>query len=280
MFAWIALLAFFSIQTGLLGAQPPEKAAEKTAQDASADEENTDEENAEDENGEDEEPASLGALVFKRPETTSEWVGLAFYILLCIFSMVALTVTLERILHLRHERVIPKTFVGQLQEQTGKGPVTADQLRTIANGSDTPVARILHAGVLRAGRSLAEVEKSMEDAAIREMAAMRARNRALSVVGSVAPLVGLLGTVVGMIFAFQVSSQEGLGKAELLAKGIYIALLTTAGGLTIAIPCLLVVAWFNALIERFMREIDECLLETVPSFTKLESLQTHTGRSD
>ncbi|NQT36609.1 MAG: MotA/TolQ/ExbB proton channel family protein, partial [Planctomycetes bacterium] len=205
IFAWIALLAFFNHQTGPLGAQPPEESAEKTAENASAEEENGDDENAEDENAEDEEPASLGALIFKRPETTSEWVGLAFYILLCVFSMVALTVTLERILHLRHEKVIPKTFVGQVQEQTDKAPATADQLQAIADGSDTAVARILHAGVLRAGRSLAEVEKSMEDAAIREMAAMRARNRPLSVVGSVAPLVGLLGTVVGMIFAFQVS---------------------------------------------------------------------------
>ena len=117
-----------------------------------------------------------------------------------------------------------------------------------------------------------EVEKAMEDAAAREMAAMRSRNRPLSVIGSVAPLVGLLGTVVGMIFAFRVSSLAGLGKAELLAEGIYLALLTTAGGLTIAIPCLLLVAWFNTLVERFMRDIDETLLEVMPGFTRVENM--------
>ena len=74
-----------------------------------------------------------------------------------------------------------------------------------------------------------------------------------------------------MIFAFRVSSQAGLGKAELLAEGIYLALMTTAAGLTIAIPCLLLVAWFNAMVERYMREMDENLLEVMPSFTRMEN---------
>ena len=134
----------------------------------------------------------------------------------------------------------------------------------------SPIASILKAGVTRAGRPLPEAEKAMEDAAAREMAAMRSRNRALSVVGSVAPLVGLLGTVVGMIFAFRVSSQAGLGKAELLAEGIYMALITTAAGLTIAIPSMLCAAWFNATADKFMRDIDEALLETMPTFTRME----------
>ena len=135
----------------------------------------------------------------------------------------------------------------------------------------SPVARILKAGVLRAGRPLPEVEKSMEDAAAREMAGMRGRNQPLNVVGNIAPLVGLLGTVVGMIFAFSTASQVGLGKADELAKGIYLALLTTAGGLTIAIPSMLAAAWFSARVELFMREIDELLLETMPCFAKMEN---------
>ena len=74
-----------------------------------------------------------------------------------------------------------------------------------------------------------------------------------------------------MIFAFMISSQEGLGKAELLAQGIYMALITTAAGLTIAIPSLLFSAWFNASVERFMRDVDEALLETMPAFARMES---------
>jgi biopolymer transport protein ExbB/TolQ len=86
----------------------------------------------------------------------------------------------------------------------------------------------------------------------------------------VAPLVGLFGTVVGIMFAFNVVSQAGLGKAELMADGINVALRTTAMGLTIAVPCILVVAWFNARIDGYMRDIDEALLQTLPAFARME----------
>jgi biopolymer transport protein ExbB len=194
--------------------------------------------------------------------------------LLLIFSIVATTVALERLMHLRRARFLPAEFVAQLKELVARGEDNAESFRGLSQNSPAPVAKVLRAGALRAGRPLPEVEKAMEDAAARELAAMRSRNRPLSVIGQIAPLVGLLGTVVGMIIAFRISSQAGLGKAELLAKGIYIALMTTAAGLTIAIPCLLSAAWFNTLVDRFFREIDECLLETMPSFTRMEEL-TH-----
>jgi biopolymer transport protein ExbB len=201
--------------------------------------------------------------------------GLIFYLALGVFSIAALAVTLERIVNLRRIKVMPPEFLTRLQQTIRPGQDTPENFRALCHSSCSPISNILRAGVLRAGRPLPEVEKAMEDAAAREMAAMRGRNRPLSVIGSVAPLVGLLGTVVGMIFAFRVSSQAGLGKAELLAEGIYLALMTTAAGLTIAIPCLLLVAWFNARVDRYMRDIDESLLETMPSFTEMENLK-HT----
>jgi len=212
-------------------------------------------------------PDSLGRIIF----VNSSWFGLVFYIVLGLFSVVALAVVLERLVHLQRERVMPYDFIRRLRDMITRNEDNIENLRSLCEGSNSPIANILKAGIMRAGRPLPEVEKGMEDAAVREMAAMRSRNRPLAVVGSVAPLVGLLGTVVGMIFAFRTSSQEGLGKAELLAQGIYLALMTTAAGLTIAIPSLLFSAWFNATAERFMREIDETLLETMPSFTRVEN---------
>ena len=110
----------------------------------------------------------------------------------------------------------------------------------------------------------------MEDAAAREMATIRGRIRPLSVIGSISPLVGLLGTVLGMIMAFRTASEAGLGKGELMAQGIYMALLTTAAGLTIAIPALLLAAFFNAKVEKLFREIDEQLIETIPTIATAE----------
>lgn len=193
-------------------------------------------------------------------------LNVVFFGVLGVFSIWAATVVFERAFHLRREKLLPATFTSGLQQIIRSGQATPESFQLLCDHTQAPVGRIFHAGVLRAGRSLPEVEKAMEDAASREMANLRTRNRPLNVVASVAPLVGLLGTVVGMILAFQISSQEGLGKAERLAEGIYLALMTTAAGLTIAIPCLLFASWFKTRAERFMCDIDETLMETMPSF--------------
>jgi len=245
----------------IANAQPAATGDAATDEDA-ADEEATDVDPQASDLGGD---SSLGEIILE-----SGWSGIVFYMLLLVFSIVSTTVALERFMRLRRSRFLPKDFVAKLNDLFERNEDDAEGFRNLSEGSDAPVAKVLWAGVLRAGRPLPEVEKAMEDAAARELASMRSRNRPLSVVGQIAPLVGLLGTVVGMIIAFRISSQAGLGKAELLAKGIYIALITTAAGLTIAIPCLLSAAWFNTLVDRFFREIDECLLDTMPSFTRME----------
>jgi len=215
---------------------------------------------------------TLGMLIVE-----SGWFSVVFYALLFIFSVCAFVVALERLVNLKREKVMPIQFVSALNGLVERRSQSPEDFRRLCDTSDTPIARILKAGVLRVGRPLPEVEKSMEDAVAREMAEMRSRNRPLSIVGNIAPLVGLLGTVVGMIFAFSTASRVGLGRADELAKGIYLALMTTAGGLTIAIPALLLAAWFNGRAERFMREIDETLLETMPCFASMEN-QVLEGR--
>lgn len=215
---------------------------------------------------------TLGMLIVQ-----SNMLSLVFYTVLLVFSMVAVTVIIERLVNLRRNRVLPSQFAKGLRDLLDRGEDTALNLRQLCDAVPSPIAKILKAGVFRAGRTLSEVEKAMEDATMREMASMRARSRPLSVVGSIAPLVGLLGTVVGMIFAFGEASEQGLGKAESLAHGIYLALMTTAGGLTIAIPSLLFTAWFNARAERFVRDIDECLLDTMPSFARMERAPTYAA---
>jgi biopolymer transport protein ExbB len=211
----------------------------------------------------------LGKLIL-----SSGVFGLLFYSVLAIFSIAGMAVVLERLFRLIRGKIVPPALVIGLKNLAHEGQFNLQSLRTLCDASPSPAARVLQAGLMRAGRPLAEVEKAMEDAAARELADLRSRNKPLDVIGTVAPLVGLLGTVVGMIFAFKISSQEGLGKAELLAKGIYLALMTTAGGLTIAIPCLLFHAWFNVRADKLMREIDEALLEIMPFFTRLENHQT------
>lgn len=200
----------------------------------------------------------------------SGWLGITFMAALGLFSLVGVAVAIERMMNLRREKILPKEFARRLEKLSQIQESRPDIFRELCEDYSAPAAVILRSGLLRAKRPLPEVEKAMEDAALREMASLRSRARPLGVIGSVAPLVGLLGTVVGMIMAFQTASQEGTGKAELLAEGIYLALLTTAAGLSIAIPCLLLAAYFHGRAEKFMREIDEQLMEVMPCFAEME----------
>lgn len=252
--AMLAGLLVAVATAGSLPAQPPAPAAAPAAAAPAATEA----------------PRTLGQEIFKAPENLNDWIGIFFYLVLFVFSMISVTVGLERLFNLRREKIMPAALVTQVDQLVQTGRDTADNLRTTAGSSDSPLGRVIRDATLRAGRPLAEVEKGIEDAMSREVLVLRAKQRPLSVMANVGPLVGLFGTVVGMIFAFQVASQAGLGKAELLAKGIYLALLTTAIGLTIAVPCMLVLAYLNARIDRYMVEMDGVLLKLLPSFGRME----------
>ena len=226
---------------------------------------------------------SILSLVFD-----SGVIGLLFMGALGLFSLVSVTVAIERLVNTRRECIVSDDFVSGLKQVVDEEKSTPADLKAVCENHKSPAATILLAGVLRTGRPLPEIEKAMEDAAAREMAAFRSRVRPLTVAGSVAPLIGLLGTVVGMIIAFRTASQAGLGKGEMLAQGIYMALVTTAAGLSIAIPSLLCASFFNGRIERFFRVIDEILMTTFPCFARIEarsaiesqSLNTGDAESD
>ncbi len=194
--------------------------------------------------------------------------GVAFMGVLGLFSIVAATVALERAMNMRRNVILPADLVEDLELLTGKKETRIEKFIELCDRSKSPFATVLRAGVLRHGHPLLEVEKAMEDAAAREMAELRAKIHPLRTVGNIAPLVGLLGTVVGMIIAFHTASQAGLGKAELLAKGIYMALLTTAGGLSIAIPALLIGAHFSGRVDKYFREMTRYLVAVEPCLSQ------------
>ena len=103
-----------------------------------------------------------------------------------------------------------------------------------------PVSRIFKAGIPKIGKGEQAIEKAIEDAGAREIGKMKRKLRPLAAVATISPLLGLLGTVYGMIEAFQAASNAGHGKSDMLAEGIYVALVTTAAGLSLAIPVLIV----------------------------------------
>lgn len=186
--------------------------------------------------------------------------GIVMYPLgLC--SVVALALAIERGLSLRRHKIIPDGFIDGLKQKfTGKSEEIEPAVH-FCNNSQSPVGNIFRAGILNLSRGEDLVEKAIEDAGAREMDKMKRSLRGLSAIATISPLLGLLGTVYGMIGAFQTATAGGTGKAEMLARGIYEALVTTAAGLTIAIPVMLIFLYFNSRVDALVDEIDDLGIE-------------------
>jgi biopolymer transport protein ExbB len=162
---------------------------------------------------------------------------LMYAILLCSFLLVAFT--LERVISLRRSRVIPKPFVKRFLQQLSDGQLDRDEALALCQQSGSPVSQVFAGAVLKWGRPSVEVEQGVIDAGERVTNGLRQYLRVFYGVATVGPLLGLMGTVLGMIQTFNViAASDALGRAELLAGGIAKALLNTAGGLGVAIPCL------------------------------------------
>lgn len=179
-------------------------------------------------------------------------------------SVLALAFAIERAISLRRRRILPPDFILNLRNLLAARPLDREKIITYCQSDPSPIARVLQAALKRLNRPLPEIEKSIEDAGAREVRLLRRNCRVLSGVAYIAPLLGLLGTVFGMIQCFsEVSTGEALGRAEKLAAGIYQALVTTAAGLTVAIPAAVMYLLLMARIEKLVSEMDELSLEFV-----------------
>jgi biopolymer transport protein ExbB len=183
-----------------------------------------------------------------------------------ICSLVAVTVVIERLISLRHNKIIPPDFQPTL---TGLLSDRSAERRQKALGycqnHGTPIAAIFAAGIKKLGEPVELVERYIQEAGQREIQKLRKHLRTLSVIAAISPLLGLLGTILGMITAFETvaASGEALGRTELLAKGIYEAMITTAGGLIVAIPVVIAYHWFSARVERLVAVIDALVVDFI-----------------
>jgi len=189
---------------------------------------------------------------------------LMYPIYFCSFLVVAFAI--ERAISLRRSRILPTTFVRNLRDLVATRPIDSEKIKTYCQANPSPISRIFQTAIKRLHRPLPEIEKAIEDAGAKEVRGLRRYTRVLSGVASVAPLLGLLGTVLGMIGAFQ---EMGSGKAlgseagEALAGNIYEALVTTASGLSVAIPSLVLYLIIISRIERLVAEMDDLTMEFV-----------------
>lgn len=199
--------------------------------------------------------------------------GGALMIPIGFMSLLVVACALERALGLRRSKVLPPGLLRQLAalgaRPEGFDPRLAYRLCQLYPSA---ASNVIRATLLKVGRPQVEVEQALRDAEEREASRLYSNVRWLSLAAGVTPLLGLLGTVWGMIKAFFVTANLPLGvnRATLLADGIYVALVTTFAGLSVAIPAAVLAHLFEGRIQKLFREIDELMLGILPQLERFE----------
>jgi biopolymer transport protein ExbB len=179
-------------------------------------------------------------------------------------SFITLVFVFERAISLRRGRVIPRAFVKRFLHQIREGKLDRDQAADLCQESASPVAEVFAAAVRKWGRPSIELEQTIIDAVERVSGGLRKYVRLFNAVATISPLMGLLGTVFGMIRLFNaIAHADAMGRTELLAAGISEALFATAAGLLIAIPALCFYLLFVGRVERLLMDIDNLGQELV-----------------
>jgi biopolymer transport protein ExbB len=175
---------------------------------------------------------------------------------IALCSVIALAYMIERSLRMSGRRLGTRGFGDQLVQTVRDGGAVAGL--ELCRAAATAQARILAAGLLHSSADWQRREKAVEDAGAREIDRLSANLRPLVVISMIAPLLGLLGTVWGMIDAFaNIALADGLGNPEMLAAGISQAHVTTAAGLAVAIPTHAAYYWFRSRVDRFAHATED-----------------------
>jgi biopolymer transport protein ExbB len=190
-----------------------------------------------------------------------------------VVSLIVVTFGLERMIALRRRKVMPPVLFDGLNRLAGqKGGLDPRRAYALCKKYPSTASRVIIDMLLRLGRPHGEVEQALRDSCDREAGRLYANVRWLSLAAGIAPLLGLLGTVGGMIQAFfeTANLQPGANRADYLAEGIYKALVTTFSGLSVAIPAAILAHLFEGRIQRLFRELDEQVARLLPQLERFE----------
>lgn len=187
-------------------------------------------------------------------------------LLCCSFVLAAFGI--ERFVSLRMGRVLPRLFVDRFLEQLDAGEHDQQSALEACEGNGSPAAVVAAAAVRRWGRPVVEIEQAVIDAGEREIGRLSRYRRVFQSIASTAPMLGLLGTVFGLIRSFNdVASAGAMGRPDLLAKGFGEALITTAMGLLVAIPAMVMHSWLNGRVEFLALRLDEVAQHVVEAIS-------------
>jgi len=184
-------------------------------------------------------------------------------ILLC--SVFAVAIILERLWYLRRKRIAPPHLLGQVQQMIERRELQADRIASL--NRESPLGRILAVALLNFGRDREVMRDAIEEAGRAVIHELERYLNSLGTIASIAPLLGLLGTVVGMIKVFAAITAFGVGDPTVLSEGISNALITTAAGLSVGIPALMFHRYFRGRVNELtvaMEQAEIHLVEYIP----------------
>jgi biopolymer transport protein ExbB len=170
-------------------------------------------------------------------------------------SVVALATFLERLWALRRGAVVPRALCVEVIERVKQGRL--DDARTLCKANNSSVSRVLDVALEAPGLPLERIQARVEDAGRREAAELERYTGILGTAAAIGPLLGLLGTVQGMIQTFAAIEQGAMGDMSRLAGGISVALITTFAGLAVGIPALVADRWVLAKVDDLVLDLEE-----------------------
>jgi biopolymer transport protein ExbB len=180
-------------------------------------------------------------------------IGIAIMLAIIATSLLAAYLVFDHLLSLRRNELLPEGLSDLVRQALIGGDLAA--ARKACEDRPSLLSFVLMHGLAELEFGWSAVEKAVEEALAEQSARLQRRLEYLSVIGNIAPMLGLLGTVVGMVLAFrEVASTQGMASAPQLAEGIYQALVTTIGGLVIAIPAISAYAVFRNRIDQYIAE--------------------------
>ena len=185
-------------------------------------------------------------------------------IILC--SIVASAITLERLWTLRGQRVVPDELTDKIWQWVENRSLSDKQIMALQ--AHSPLGRVLAAGLANRHRDRLVMIEAIEDAGRHVMHDLERYLNPLATIASISPLLGLLGTVLGMIRTFRAVTISGIGDPSALAGGIAEALVTTAGGLIVAIPSLVAYRYFRGKVDGLVIDMEKQSLRLVQAIDR------------
>jgi biopolymer transport protein ExbB len=194
-----------------------------------------------------------------------------------ICSVVSVAIILERLWTLQPGRVLPKNLTRQVWSWVSKNELDPEHIKSLQDGS--PLGEILAAGLTNRNSEREVMKESIEDSGRQVVHELERYLNSLGTIAAVSPLLGLLGTVIGMVKVFAAITTHGVGDPAVLAGGISEALITTAAGLSVAIPSLIGYRYLHGRVEALVVQMEKEAITLVEALLRKQFMDT-LGRQD